>query len=127
MQYDLNGNLIFEYNSVKEASGKTKIYAQNISHCCKQIRNCAGGYIWKYKLDSTVLSKINTDFISKMIHHGNTPRAVIQMNMMGEKLNKFNSIKDAMKITGCHKSKIVEVCKGRRIHTKGYKWKYEKI
>ena len=39
-------------------------------------------------------------------------------------LNEFNSIAEAAKVTGCNQAHIVQVCKGKELHTKGYKWKY---
>lgn len=47
-QYDLNGNFIMTWDGIKVASETLKINACNITKCCKEIRNKAGGYIWKY-------------------------------------------------------------------------------
>ena len=44
----LNGEVINKYNSLKEASLKTNIKYQNISSCCRNQQNTAGGYEWKY-------------------------------------------------------------------------------
>ena len=51
LQYDLNGNLIKEWNSIREAYYNTKISRMGISRCCmgKPHRITAGGYKWKYK------------------------------------------------------------------------------
>ena len=48
VQYDLKGNYIETYKSMAEASKKTKIYKTGICRCCKNIRQSAGGYIWRY-------------------------------------------------------------------------------
>lgn len=50
-QYDLNNNLIAEYQSFKEAEKQTGICYQSISQCCRGVNysKTAGGYIWKYK------------------------------------------------------------------------------
>jgi len=48
LQYDLDGNFIKEYISIKDAKDKTGISAVN--HCLKYDNyKTAGGYIWKYK------------------------------------------------------------------------------
>ena len=47
LQYDLKGNFIKEYESIKQAQNELKIY--KISECCKGERKTAGGYRWKYK------------------------------------------------------------------------------
>ena len=51
MQYDLKGNFIKEYPSIREAQRQTGIIA--IDKVCKGIQNRsqAGGYKWKYKED----------------------------------------------------------------------------
>lgn len=48
-QYDLKGNYVKTYNSIKEASKENDIYHSNISACCKGKLNKTGGFIWKYK------------------------------------------------------------------------------
>lgn len=48
IQYDLDGNFIKIWESIKEAEKTLKI--RNISQVCIGIRNKAGGYIWKYKV-----------------------------------------------------------------------------
>lgn len=51
LQYDLKGNFIKEYNSLREATEKNNIKSiSNISLCCNGKYKQAGGYIWKYKV-----------------------------------------------------------------------------
>ena len=45
-QYDLNGNYIQTYNSIKEAKDNSK--CGNIIAVCRGYRRQAGGFIWKY-------------------------------------------------------------------------------
>lgn len=47
-QYDLDGNYIATYESVKEAGLKNNIKPFNISLVLKNKRHRAGGYKWKY-------------------------------------------------------------------------------
>ena len=49
-KYDLNNTLIEEYNSLTEASIKTKICIRTISKVCNGIKYCktAGGFLWKF-------------------------------------------------------------------------------
>ena len=47
-QYDLKGNFIKQWNSMKEAGETLNICRQNISQCCRKVRNKANGYIWRY-------------------------------------------------------------------------------
>lgn len=49
LQYDLNGNFIKEFESVKEAQAATGAPASKISMVCNGSRNQSGGFKWKYK------------------------------------------------------------------------------
>jgi len=49
IQYDLDGNFIKEWDSVKQASQELNIRKQNISACCRGINKTSGGFIWKFK------------------------------------------------------------------------------
>lgn len=49
LQYDLLGNLIFEFDSLKDASLILKIHKTYISGCCNGKFKKAKGFIFKYK------------------------------------------------------------------------------
>lgn len=47
-QYDLSGNFIKTWDSMREIERKTNIHNQQISLCCLGKRKKAGGFIWRY-------------------------------------------------------------------------------
>lgn len=47
-QYNKNGVLIKEWDSIKKAADYVKISASNISACCTNKQYTAAGFIWKY-------------------------------------------------------------------------------
>lgn len=47
-QYDLEGNFIKQWDTIKNASRNLNIKDSNISRACKNKSKTAGGYIWKY-------------------------------------------------------------------------------
>lgn len=51
IQYDLQGNFIREWNSIKNAEITLKIHSSGIIQCCKNSKmyKQSGGFIWKYK------------------------------------------------------------------------------
>jgi hypothetical protein len=49
LQFDLDGNLLNEYASQKEAERKTGVRQSYISYNCVGKQKTAGGFIWKYK------------------------------------------------------------------------------
>lgn len=50
-QYDLDGNFIKEWNSMKEIERTLKIHHSSISACCKGKQKQACGYKWRYAND----------------------------------------------------------------------------
>ena len=50
-------------------------------------------------------------------------RRVIQYDDYGNELNRYGSIDEAQKIYNC--THISSVCRGKRLHDKGYVWRYE--
>ena len=56
LQFDLDMNLIKEWNGATEASRETGINQSNITATCRYKRNKAGGYIWRYSDDYKNLS-----------------------------------------------------------------------
>lgn len=51
VQFDLQGNIINQYKSIKDASEKLGIRSSNISRCCSLHAKTAGGFVWRYKED----------------------------------------------------------------------------
>ena len=52
LMFDLDGNLIREYNSIVSAAKDNNICKVAISNCCRGLAKTSGGYIWKYKDNS---------------------------------------------------------------------------
>lgn len=52
-QYDQFGNFISSFDSISEASSKTKIDLSGISKCCRGKKIQAGGYQWRFSNGNT--------------------------------------------------------------------------
>lgn len=50
IQLNMNGEKLDRYESISEASRKTKIQISNISYCLSGKRKTAGGYLWKHEI-----------------------------------------------------------------------------
>ena len=48
IQYDLQGNAIKIWESIKEASEELGVSQEGISACCRGIHKTSGGYAWTY-------------------------------------------------------------------------------
>ena len=49
LQYDLEGNLVNEFESIAEANRKTGVNPDGISAAARGKQRTSGGYIWKFK------------------------------------------------------------------------------
>jgi hypothetical protein len=150
LQFDLEGNVLSEYNSVKEASEITGTIKQNISANLTGKYKSAGGFIWKYKDPSLSLqghlkksfempkhseeTKKKMSFSAKKggDHHMSKKmgdlhprsRKIIQKSMEGETVRIWNSMSDIKKELGFSPSNICRCCKGSVKRIGGFKWEY---
>jgi hypothetical protein len=61
LQFDLNNNLIQEFQSINEACRKLGIFKYPLSKCCNNKKLTYKGYFWKFKeKGSTTISKEST-------------------------------------------------------------------
>ena len=49
---------------------------------------------------------------------------VIQISLTGKVISVYDSIKEAVKQTGCHQGLISACCQGKRKKTGGFQWRY---
>lgn len=117
-KYDLEGNFIKQYNSIREAQNDNLEYKcsfQNIHQCCKGIRRTCGGFIWRYKDDIFDLFPIEK---KKKI------RKVKMLSLDGELVKIFNNGKEAEREIGVKQSNISSCCLGKVKTAGGFKWEY---
>lgn len=116
LQYDLNGNYIATYPSIKSASLILGISNSQISLACKNENILAGGYQWK---------KINSDKkikpIDKINYH---KRKVYKYDLNGNYIDTYDTITEAEKDSGA--SAIWNCCNNLQIQSGGYIWLYDK-
>lgn len=110
VQYDLQGNVINEYSSAREAERQTGIGYRQISQVCNGEKRIAHNYIWRFKCDP--FEKYETE---------NTHAVKIdQYDKNGIYIQTFDSIKDADKCVGI--SCIESVINGRSKSAGGFFW-----
>lgn len=113
-QYSLDGELIWEFDNIKEASecvpGANRSY---ITQVAKGKRKSAGGFMWVYKGEA--VPKFKKEYYSP----------VIQFNIKTKKqMNIFRSMTEAQKLTGVELHNISEACRGNSKSAGGYLWMY---
>lgn len=116
LQYDLYGDFIKEWNSLKEASDYYNTYC--ISNACRKLAPTAVGYQWKYKEDDRIIKDI----------HNNTKKKVIYVYTLdGKFINQYASISDAVRKLNIPINRLcldVSNCYAdiRRNSSHGYRW-----
>jgi group I intron endonuclease len=121
-QYELDGVLIREWNSIKEAAETLNLPTGTIGGCVRKVKHykTCGGFIWRYKSDTTPL--ILSDY--KQVYNSKTC-PVIQSDLSGNVIAAFGSVKEASSITGAYRTSIIECCRGTRKSAGGFTWRYK--
>lgn len=111
-QYDLNGNYLKTFDSIKDALiavGKRK--NSNIIKCCKGNGHTAHGFIWRYEdkthNDISVISEI------------------VKLDINGNYLETYPSIAEAGRKTKIDSSSICATCKGKSKSAGNFLWMYK--
>ena len=100
-QYDLKGNYINSYPSVKEAGRQLKVDSRGIGLCAagdKTYYKSAYGFIWSYKKSKKLKAYSNNSKISKIV-------SVFMYDIEGNYIMKFKSIAEAARYVGLGRNK----------------------
>lgn len=123
LQYDLKGNFIKVFTTLKEAADNIGLKStSSIVKVCNNEGSSAGGFFWRYYDNEEIPKKI---IIPKIKNHGKA--AVCQYDLQGNFIQEFPSIKEANISLGKNpkSSNICTVCQGKRKKAYGYLWKYK--
>lgn len=115
IQYDLYGQELNHFDSVKDAALSVNTGTTHISQSCLKCGS-AKGYIWRYDTEPLQKKEIFTIYGSKV---------VLQLDMNGKEIARYACLQDAADAVGCKsKDNIGRVCRNERKSCKGFKWKY---
>jgi hypothetical protein len=114
IKYDLIGNKLEEYESVKEAGEKNNVCSQTISQVCSgKIKILNDNFIFLYSDDKFKKRKRDKKQypVERIDYDGN--------------ILEYQSLTEASLDNKINLSKINSVCMGKRFHTGGYFWRYK--
>jgi hypothetical protein len=111
-QYDLDGNLVAEYDSLQSAASAVNANKKSISNACLGNNRSCKDYYWSYQMH---LNYIVQD---------NRKKEVLQFSLSGEFIAKYNSVAEASEKSGLSKTCIARVCRGERKISGGFIWSY---
>lgn len=114
-QYDLDGNFMKEYKSVRDAAKFLKTSHSHISRCCRGEYKHTGGFIFRY--DKVFVDKINNPNAVRKL--------VVELDELGNEIGKWNSVMYCSRDTKIDNSNISRVCNGIRKSTGGRYFKFE--
>jgi len=102
-QFDLNGNLIKIWPSIREASEEYKCCRSGINKCCNKRFASYIGYIWSYN---------KAEFVEKYINPRSFP--VYQYDENFKLVNTFESITDASEKTRYAENFLSKICSANK-------------
>jgi group I intron endonuclease len=113
-----NGNIIAEFNSIKEASKKTGISQVGISYACNGKQASSGGFEWEYS-SRKILNKKKKRVIGSWRY-----KPIIQLDISNKQIKIWNSCSEAGKTLGIAIPNLVACLKGRQKTAGNFIWKY---
>lgn len=114
IQYDMDGNVIAEYNSIAHAERVTK--NKGIKNCITGQHKTSGGFIWRYKDDP--FDKYDLEYKPK-------GKIIKQYSLGGTYIKTYSTCEQASYETGINAGHISDVCSGKRLSCGGFVWRYE--
>jgi hypothetical protein len=137
-QYDLYGNFITTYKSVKEASLKCGINEKSIQNCARGESKSAGGFNWKYLNSNKDAGVVVFDKSGRK--KGGTPwnkgkkmdnvcgkntKKILQFTTDGKFVKEWDCISNASNTLTINRSAIENCIFGKSKTSGGYIWKYK--
>lgn len=117
-QYDINGNFIKEFKSVREASRLLNIYHSHISRCCNGYYRHTNGFIFRYEKSDNIEAVSNPNAVRK---------SVIEVDQFGNIINEWSSIMECSRDTGIDGGGISRTCNGVYEKIKGRYFKFSTL
>jgi hypothetical protein len=126
-KYDMNGNFICWYESVKEAAksigGETneKIKQDRISDICLNKNGKSYiGFVWKYQNNEMTKEEVSD------VNKHSRARVIIKENMKGEEIQKFKSLVEAARVLDVNLNTLTDALRKRGKYIRGdFILKYE--
>ena len=112
-QYDMKGNFIKSYDSIKEAAS-FGFNDGNIQDCCVYRLKSHKGFIWRYIEDN-----------NPVVYDNKNKRAVLQYDMSGSFIKEWDSIVTVSKELKIGSNNIITCCSGKSKSSGGFIWKYK--
>lgn len=111
-QFDKEGNLINQYNSITDAATKLQLDKSKICACCKGRQKTSGGFQWSYNKECPP------------VEYKKQRRCIQQYTLEGTLLATYPTMTAAAQAVNGTVGGIGSVCQGKSKTYKGYVYKY---
>lgn len=129
IRYDLDGNVIKEYNNIIEAADETGGYKESIVRCCRGDLHTTHNSVWRFEGDAfDKYNKMPVKLVTnpKPIEESiNDNIRVVRYDLNGDKIKAYNSITEAAEETKTNRYSIIKVCNGILVTSANSIWRYE--
>ncbi len=117
-QYDLNGNLIAEYDDIDDAVEATQTPRKKIKAVCNYKLPKYKDSIFRYADDNSVVTPYNTNKL-------HDKKKVCKYDLDGNLIEVFDSMTEAGKSVGKNTTHISFCCNGKQQTAYGFIWRFE--
>jgi len=134
-QFSIEGLFLNKYDNCTIAANKYNIDTSGLSKCAREKYRFYGGYIWSYskelsqeriiKANSPLKRSIETIEKIKQNRKYTGKKAIIQLDLNGNFIKRFDSILEASKELNISHGGICDVCKQKHNKIKNFIFKYE--
>lgn len=131
-QFDMDGNLVGSYKSIRQAEAETGVPHSVISRVCHGKLNYTHGFTWAYQDECTDLQKFKHDFLQRMSNKANNfakhLRKVVELfDLQGQLIGTYVSAAQLARDIGVHKDTVSYACRKGNILQGQYRCSYAEV
>jgi hypothetical protein len=122
LQFDLKGNYLQKFPSIKAAAASVNGNPGAISQCLQKNSHTSAGFQWRFRFDPLFRNGIcNIAPLPRVSGHQRP--GVLQFDLNGKFIREFPHVNDAAKAVGVYHSGIRKCLSGRNRKCRGFQWR----
>ncbi len=121
IQYDVEGNEINRFKSVKDAAESANVSGSSIGECCnkKEGVSTIAKSIWRFESDPLKSKELTLKTFNPL------SKIVVKYTLDGEKVEEYAGMKEAGRAASVHYTSISNCCRGKTKTSAGFIWRYK--
>lgn len=123
VEYDINGNVVNEFESLTFASEATGLERKRLNHSVLNKKKLCDGRMFRYKSQKISLEDVRLAFETR---NKEKRKPVLQFDLSGNLISEYKSASHTpFNATNSQKSAIAKACRGDYKTRYGFIWKYK--